>query len=78
MDTYRIPGLATTNKGTLIAVYDIRRNNATDLQEDVDIGMNRSTDGGNTWESMKIIMDMEEWGGLPNEQNGICSSVVLK
>jgi len=77
VDTYRIPGLATTNKGTLIAVYDIRRNNATDLQEDVDIGMNRSTDGGNTWESMKIIMDMEEWGGLPNEENGIGDPAIL-
>lgn len=77
VDTYRIPGLATTNEGTLIAVYDIRRNSATDLQEDVDIGMNRSTDAGNTWEPMKIIMDMEEWGGLPNEENGIGDPSVL-
>ncbi len=49
VDTYRIPGLATTNDGTLIVVYDIRRNNGTDLQEDIDIGMNRSTDGGKIW-----------------------------
>ncbi len=77
VDTYRIPGLATTNTGTLIAVYDIRRNSAVDLQEDVDIGMNRSTDGGQTWESMKIIMDMGEWGGLPNDQNGIGDPAVL-
>lgn len=77
VDTYRIPGLATTNKGTLIGVYDIRRNGAVDLQEDVDVGMNRSTDGGLTWESMKVIMDMGEWGGLPNEQNGIGDPSVL-
>lgn len=77
VDTYRIPGLATTNNGTLIAVYDIRRNNSTDLQEDVDIGMNRSTDGGKTWEPMKVIMDMEEWGGLPNDQNGIGDPAIL-
>ncbi|MCK5207640.1 MAG: exo-alpha-sialidase, partial [Cyclobacteriaceae bacterium] len=77
VDTYRIPGLATTNNGTLIAVYDIRRNNSTDLQEDVDIGMNRSTDGGKTWESMKVIMDMGEWGDLPNDQNGIGDPAVL-
>ncbi len=77
VDTYRIPGLATTNDGTLIAVYDIRRNNGTDLQEDIDIGMNRSTDGGKTWEPMEVIMDMEEWGGLPNDQNGIGDPAIL-
>lgn len=77
VDTYRIPGLVTTNKGTLIAVYDIRRNSSIDLQEDIDIGMNRSTDGGDSWEPMKIIMDMEEWGGLPQEQNGIGDPSIL-
>jgi sialidase-1 len=77
VDTYRIPGLVTTNHGTLIAVYDIRYNNATDLQEDVDIGMNRSTDGGKTWAPMKVIMDMGEWGGLPNDQNGIGDPAIL-
>lgn len=77
VDTYRIPGLATTNKGTLIGVYDIRYNSGADLQEDVDVGMNRSTDGGQTWEPMKVIMDMGEWGGLPNDQNGIGDPSVL-
>lgn len=77
VDTYRIPGLATTNKGTLIGVYDIRRNSGVDLQEDVDVGMNRSTDGGKTWEPMKVIMDMGERGGLPNDQNGIGDPSVL-
>lgn len=56
--TYRIPGLATTNKGTLIGVYDVRRRNGGDLPGDIDVGMSRSIDGGRTWESMKIIMDM--------------------
>lgn len=77
VDTYRIPGLITTKKGHLIAVYDMRRNGAVDLQEDVDIGMSRSTDGGTTWEPMKVIMDMGEWGGLPNNQNGIGDPSVL-
>ena len=77
VDTYRIPGLATTNNGTLIAVYDIRRNSAVDLQADVDVGMNRSSDGGNTWEPMKVIMDMGEYGGLPNDQNGIGDPAIL-
>ncbi len=56
--TYRIPGLATTNKGTLIGVYDARRNNGGDLPGNIDVGMSRSTDGGQSWEPMKIIMDM--------------------
>ena len=55
--TYRIPGLATTNKGTLIGVYDIRHRNGRDLPGDIDIGMSRSTDGGSTWEPMQVIMD---------------------
>ena len=76
-DTYRIPGLVTTNNGTLIAVYDARYNNSKDLQEDIDIGMSRSTDGGQTWEPMKIIMDMGEWGGRSQRLNGIGDPCVL-
>ena len=74
---YRIPGLVTTPAGTLIAVYDVRYHTSQDLQEDIDIGMSRSTDGGRTWEKMKIIMDMGEWGGLPEAQNGIGDPAVL-
>ncbi len=76
-DTYRIPGLITTNSGTLIAVYDNRYNNSKDLQEDVDIGMSRSTDDGQTWEPMRVIMDMGEWGGNPERLNGIGDPCVL-
>jgi sialidase-1 len=71
--TYRIPGLATTNKGTLIAVYDIRYDKSGDLPGNIDVGMSRSTDGGRTWEAMKIIMDM----GAPHENNGIGDPAVL-
>jgi sialidase-1 len=76
-NTYRIPGLVTTNEGTLVAVYDIRYNNSKDLQEDIDIGMSRSTDGGRTWEPMKVIMDMGEYGGLPQNLNGIGDPSIL-
>lgn len=76
-DTYRIPGIITTKTGTLIAVYDNRYNNSKDLQEDVDIGMSRSTDGGQTWEPMKVIMDMGEWGGRSERLNGIGDPSVL-
>lgn len=70
--TYRIPALATTPEGTLLCVYDARRRRARDLQEDIDIGLMRSTDRGQSWEPQRIIMDMGEFGGLPEEQNG-CS-----
>ncbi|TPE44109.1 glycosyl hydrolase [Pontibacter mangrovi] len=73
VDTYRIPGIATTDKGTLIAVYDIRYDNSRDLPGNIDVGMSRSTDGGQTWEPMKIIMDM----GVPHENNGIGDPAVL-
>lgn len=56
--TFRIPGLATTGKGTLIGVYGVRRRSGGDLLGDIDVGMSRSTDGGCTWEPMKVIMDM--------------------
>jgi len=55
---YRIPGLDITPKGTLIAVYDARWRSGGDLPGDIDVGMSRSTDGGQTWAPMKIIMDM--------------------
>jgi sialidase-1 len=70
--TYRIPALGTTAKGSLLCVYDMRRREGRDLQEDIDIGLSRSTDGGRSWEPVKVIMDMGEYGGLPQEENG-CS-----
>ncbi len=56
--TYRIPGLTTTNDGTLIAVYDVRRRGGGDLPGDIDVGLSRSTDGGRRWNPMRVIMDM--------------------
>jgi len=75
--TYRIPGLITTATGTLIAVYDIRHNSSKDLQEDIDIGMSRSTDGGSSWEPMKVIMDMGTYGGRPERLNGAGDPCIL-
>jgi len=75
--TYRIPGLATTNKGTLIGVYDNRYKQGADLQGDIDVAMSRSTDGGTTWEAMKPIIDMGEYGGKPQDENGIGDPAVL-
>lgn len=75
--SYRIPGLVTTNKGTLLGVYDVRHQTNIDLQEDIDVGLSRSIDGGHSWQSMKIIMDMGEYNGLPQSQNGIGDPTIL-
>lgn len=74
---YRIPGLVTSLKGTLIAVYDIRYNSSLDLQSNIDIGVSRSTDKGRTWGKMLTAMDMGEWGGLPQAMNGIGDPSIL-
>ncbi len=69
--TYRIPALATAKDGSLLAVYDVRRESGRDLQGNIDIGVSRSTDGGNTWLPMQIAIDMGTWGGLPEKFNGV-------
>ncbi|MBG6234215.1 sialidase-1 [Pedobacter sp. CAN_A7] len=71
--SYRIPGMATTDKGTLISVYDIRYDNSRDLPANIDVGMNRSTDGGKSWSAMKTILDM----GGPKDNSGIGDPAVL-
>lgn len=75
--SYRIPGLATTNDGTLLAIYDVRYDSSFDLQADIDIGVSRSTDGGRSWEKMRIVMDMGGWAGLPEAQNGVGDPAIL-
>lgn len=74
---FRIPGLVTTNKGTLLGVYDVRYNSSVDLQEHVDIGLSRSTDGGKTWEKMRLPLAFGETGGLPAAQNGVGDPSIL-
>lgn len=74
---FRIPGLVTTNNGTLLGVYDIRYNSSVDLQEMVDIGVSRSTDKGQTWEPMQVAMTFGETGGLPHAQNGVGDPSIL-
>ena len=74
---FRIPGLATSNEGTLLAVYDVRYNNSVDLQEYVDVGLSRSTDKGKTWDKMVIPMSFGEYDGLPKAQNGVGDPAIL-
>ena len=74
---FRIPGLVTSNKGTLLGVYDVRYNSSVDLQEYVDVGLSRSIDKGQTWEKMRIPMAFGEYGGLPKAQNGVGDPSIL-
>lgn len=74
---YRIPGLATSNDGSLLAVYDVRYNNSVDLQEYVDVGLSRSVDKGQSWEKMRIPLSFGEYGGLPKAQNGVGDPAIL-
>ena len=75
--SFRIPGLVTTNKGTLLGVYDVRYNSSVDLQEYVDVGLSRSTDGGKSWEKMRLPLSFGEYGGLPKVQNGVGDPSIL-
>lgn len=77
VSAYRIPGMVTTQKGTLIATYDIRNNSSVDLQEDIQIGVNRSTDGGKSWEPMQVAIDMRGYGDLPDSENGVGDPAIL-
>lgn len=75
--TSRIPGLATSNDGTLMAIYDARYESGRDLQGHMDIVMNRSVDGGRTWGPMQVVLDMGEWGGMPQKYNGVSDACIL-
>lgn len=75
--TSRIPGLATSKKGTLLAIYDARYEMSRDLQGHIDICLNRSMDGGQTWQPIQVVLDMKEWGGLPEKYNGVSDANIL-
>ncbi|QJE95126.1 sialidase family protein [Luteolibacter luteus] len=57
--TYRIPTLAVTAKGTLLAFAELRKNNSSDTG-DIDTVLKRSTDGGKSWSEERVILDLDE------------------
>lgn len=74
--SYRIPGLATTPKGTLLAVFDIRHAGSKDLPADIDVGLMRSSDQGETWGQMKRILDFDQ--SVPDSLgNGVGDPAIL-
>lgn len=54
---YRIPALAVTGKGVLVAVCDARVERPGDAPNDIDLHQRRSTDGGKSWSRVTTIVD---------------------
>ncbi|WP_425613674.1 exo-alpha-sialidase [Anatilimnocola sp. NA78] len=74
--SYRIPGLATSKAGTLLAVFDIRHNGAQDLPADIDVGLLRSTDNGDTWGKQQTILDYDKTVA-GSQGNGVGDPTIL-
>ncbi|NEE03134.1 sialidase family protein [Phytoactinopolyspora halotolerans] len=53
---FRIPAVVRTNAGTLLAFAEGRVNNCGDAG-DIDLVMRRSTDGGQTWGPLQVLID---------------------
>lgn len=51
---YRIPALAVTGRGTLLAAYD-GRPNLDDLPSPIDLLVRRSLDNGKTWGAQQVV-----------------------
>lgn len=60
---YRIPALAVTGHGVVVAVCDARMGEGQDLPNDIDLVMRRSHDAGHTWTEPKVIADFGREGG---------------
>lgn len=56
-NNFRIPSLFTTKAGTVLASIDVRKGGGHDSPNNIDSGIKRSTDGGNTWDDGQIILD---------------------
>lgn len=54
--TYRIPALLVTQKGTILAFIEARKNSRSD-HGDIDLMLRRSFDGGRSWSPSQIIAD---------------------
>ncbi len=67
---YRIPGIVVTQKGTVLAYSEARKNNSSDWGE-IEVHLRRSTDGGKTWEAGKQIAHFgARMGGNPHKKDG--------
>lgn len=67
----RIPGLARTQKGNLIAVFDARYDNRKDMPSNIDIVCRRSSDGGKTWSPISIVINYTGSEGNPKHPGNL-------
>lgn len=74
--SYRIPGLVTTNQGTVVACFDLRWQNAGDLPGDIDVGVMRSSDGGRSWGPLIRALDLDA-GAAGARGNGVGDAAML-
>jgi len=74
--TSRIPGLAVTPSGTVLAVFDLRHQSPADLPQDIDVGLMRSTDNGDTWSAAKPILDFDR-NEPDSSGNGVGDPAIL-
>lgn len=56
IDSYRIPSLTTSKKGTLLLFTEARKISSTD-KTPTDIALKRSEDNGNTWSKIQVLTD---------------------
>ena len=67
---YRIPGIVVTQKGTVLAYCEARKNSSSDWGE-IEIHLRRSTDGGRTWmKSQHIAHQAVRIEGNPRKAEG--------
>lgn len=62
--TYRIPGLLSTKRGTLIATTEARRGTGGDW-DDIDLLLRRSHDYGTTWGDVQVLARCNDYGPGP-------------
>lgn len=55
-NTFRIPSMVQTPKGTVLAFAEARKHSASDTG-DIDLVLRRSNDGGKTWSDLILVWD---------------------